>query len=137
MLFLCTGNSARSQMAEGLLRQEAGDRFEVWSAGTLPTTVRPEAVASLSELGIDISHQWSKSLEEFTGQDFDYVITLCDSAAENCPLFPGALRRLHWPFADPAAVEGSYAERKAAFGRVRDQIHQKLKAFLAGQDESG
>ena len=130
VLFLCTGNSARSQMAEGLLRHEAGDRFEVHSAGTSPTTVRPEAVAAMSELGIDISHQWSKPVGEFTGRELDYVISLCDSAAENCPVFPGAARRLHWPFPDPAAVKGSYAERKAAFARVRDQIHEKLKAFL-------
>src|SRR5579872_7054590 len=130
VLFLCTGNSARSQMAEGLLRHEAGDRFEVHSAGTSPTTVRPEAVAAMSELGIDISHQWSKTVDEFTGRELDYVISLCDSAAENCPVFPGAARRLHWPFKDPAAVKGSYAERKAAFARVRDQIHEKLKAFL-------
>src|SRR3954451_4646745 len=105
VLILCTGNSARSQMAEGLLRREAGDRFEVLSAGTHPTTVRPEAVAVMSELGIDISHQWSKSVDEYKGRQFDFVITVCGNANEACPVFPGKTLRLHWPFEDPAAVK--------------------------------
>jgi arsenate reductase len=117
-------------MAEGLLRHEAGDRFEVSSAGTHPSTVRPEAVAAMSELGIDISRQWSKSVDEFTGREFDFVITVCDAANEACPIFPGKTRRLHWSFEDPAAVKGSQEERKAAFSKIRDQILQRIRAFI-------
>ena len=102
VLILCTGNSARSQMAEGLLRHEAGDRFEVFSAGTRPTHVRPEAIEAMAEIGIDISSHRSKSVDEFVGQDLDYVITVCSNAKETCPVFPGATKRLHWPFDDPA-----------------------------------
>jgi len=131
VLILCTGNSARSQMAEGLLRLEAGDRAEVFSAGTHPTTVRPEAVAALAELGIDIAGNRSKSVDEFAGQPFDFVITVCDSANEACPVFQAGVQRIHWSFEDPAAVEGSYEERLAAFRRIRDQIHERLKAFAA------
>lgn len=137
-LILCTGNSARSQMAEGLLRHAAGDRFEVHSAGTHPTTVRPEAVAVMSELGIDISNHWSKSVDEFTGQEFDLVITVCDAANEACPVFPGKTRRIHWSFEDPAAVKGSYEERKVAFRQIRDQIRDRIKAWLeSGEDSQG
>ena len=117
-------------MAEGLLRHEGGDRFDVFSAGTKPTQVRPEAVAVIREIGIDISHHRSKSVEEFIGQPLDFVITVCDSARETCPLFPGSAKRLHWPFADPAAVTGSEEERLAAFRRIRDQIHRRIKAFV-------
>jgi len=131
VLILCTGNSARSQMAEGLFRHEGGDRYEVFSAGTRPSLVRPEAIAVLAELGIDISRQRSKSVDEFVGQPLDLVITVCDNAREACPVFPGRTRRLHWPFEDPAGVEGSEDERKAAFRRVRDQIRQKISVFLA------
>jgi arsenate reductase (thioredoxin) len=131
VLILCTGNSARSQMAEGLLRHEAGDRCEVFSAGTHPTRVRPEAIAALAELGIDISGHRSKSVDEFAGQAFDIVITVCDAANEACPVFPAETRRIHWSFEDPAAVEGSDEERLAAFRRIRDQIHQRLKSFAA------
>ncbi len=130
VLILCTGNSARSQMAEGLLRSEAGDRFEVFSAGVKPTQVRPEAVAVMRELGIDISVQRSKSVDEFDSQTFDYVITVCDNAKESCPVFPGAPKRIHWSFEDPAAVQGSRAERESAFRAARDQILAKLKAFV-------
>jgi arsenate reductase (thioredoxin) len=133
VLILCTGNSARSQMAEGLLRHEAGDGFEVHSAGTHPSTVRSEAVAVMNELGIDISNQWSKSVDEFTGREFDYVITVCDAANEACPVFPGKTRRLHWSFEDPASVKGPPEERKVAFRRIRDQIHERLKMFLIEQ----
>src|SRR3974377_50314 len=98
ILVLCTGNSARSQMAEGLLRHEAGDRFEVYSAGTKPSLVRPEAIAVMSEIGVDISGHRSKPVDEFAGQELDYVITVCDNAKESCPVFPGATKRLHWPF---------------------------------------
>jgi arsenate reductase len=131
VLILCTGNSARSQMAEGLLRHDAGDRFEVFSAGTNPTTVRPEAVAVMSELGIDISRHRSKSVDEFIGGAFDFVITVCDNAKESCPVFPGNTQRLHWSFEDPAAVQGSYEERLKAFRVIRDQIRERLKAFAS------
>lgn len=130
VLILCTGNSARSQMAEGLFRHEAGDRFEVYSAGTKPSTVRPEAIAVMHEIGIDISGQRSKSVEEFAGRDLDYVITVCDNANESCPVFPAKTRRMHWPFEDPAAVQGSEDERRAAFRKVRNQIHGRIRAFL-------
>jgi len=135
VLILCTGNSARSQMAEGLLRHEAGDRFEVLSAGTRPSHVRAEAIEAMAEIGIDISNHRSKSADEFVEQSFDYVITVCSNAKETCPVFPGATRRLHWPFDDPAAVEGSDAVRRAAFRRIRDQIHGRIMVFLGG-DES-
>jgi arsenate reductase (thioredoxin) len=130
VLILCTGNSARSQMAEGLLRHEAGDRFEVFSAGTKPTYVRPEAVAVMKELWLDISGHRSKSVDEFIGQPFDYVITVCDNAKESCPIFPGNVQRLHWSFDDPAAVQGSEEERKDAFRTVRDQLHRRIMFFL-------
>ena len=130
VLILCTGNSARSQIAEGLLRHEAGDRFEVFSAGTKPSHVRPEAIAAMHEIGIDISAHRSKSMDEFTRQDLDYVITVCDNANELCPVFPGKTQRLHWPFADPAAVEGSEEQRKVAFKKIRDQIHGRIMVFL-------
>jgi arsenate reductase len=129
VLILCTGNSARSQMAEGLLRHEAGDRFAVYSAGTKPSVVRSEAIAVMNEIGIDISGHRSKSVEEFAGQELDYVITVCDNAKESCPVFPAATRRLHWPFEDPASVQGSDEERKAAFRRVRDQIRARITVF--------
>jgi arsenate reductase (thioredoxin) len=131
VLILCTGNSARSQMAEGLFRHEGGDRYEVFSAGTRPSRVRPEAIAVLAEIGIDISGQRSKSVDEFIGQPLDLVITVCDNAKEACPVFPGQTRRLHWPFEDPAGTEGSEDERKAEFRRVRDQIQKRIQAFLA------
>ena len=130
ILVLCTGNSARSQMAEGLLRREAGGHCEVFSAGTQPSSVRPEAIAVMRELGIDISGHRSKSVGEFAGQAFDYVITVCDNARDNCPVFPGSRVRLHWSFEDPAAVEGSEAERMDAFRRIRDQIHERVMAFV-------
>ena len=129
LLFLCTGNSARSQMAEGLLRHEAGERFEVFSAGTHPSQVRPEAIAVMREIGIDISGHRSKSVDEFLGRELDIVITVCDNAKESCPVFPGPTERLHWPFEDPAAVEGTEEQRKDAFRRVRDQIHGRIRAY--------
>lgn len=130
VLIVCTGNSARSQMAEGLLRHLGGEEFEVASAGTRPAQVRQEAVTVMQEVGIDISRHRSKSVEEFTGQPFDYVITVCDSAREECPVFPGAARTLHWSFEDPAAAPGSEEERLAVFRRVRDQIAERLRQFL-------
>ena len=129
VLILCTGNSARSQMAEGLLRYLAGDRFDVASAGVAPTEVRPEAIAVMRELGIDISHQVSKSVDEFLGQDFDYVITVCDNANEQCPIFPSNTKRIHWSFEDPAAAAGDEQARLAVFRRVRDEIFDRLRLF--------
>ena len=129
VLILCTGNSARSQMAEGLLRAMAGDRFEVASAGTRPATVRPEAIAVMREMGIDISSHRSKHVDEFADQTFDYVLTVCDNARETCPIYPGFTNRLHHSFDDPASVAGTEAERLAAFRRVRDQIRAYLDTF--------
>jgi arsenate reductase len=122
ILILCTGNSARSQMAEGLLRHDAGDRFEVFSAGTRPSRLRPEAIAVMRELGIDISGQRSKGVDEFAGHPFDYVVTVCDNARESCPIFPGGTPTIHHSFEDPAAIEGSDEQRLAAFRQVRDEI---------------
>ena len=127
VLILCTGNSARSQMAEGLLRHDSGDRFDVESAGTAPSRVRPEAIRVMEELGIDISRHRSKHVDEFVGQSFDAVLTVCDNANENCPVFPGLARRVHHAFTDPAALEGTEAERLVLFRRVRDEIRDYLK----------
>ena len=129
VLILCTGNSARSQMAEGLLRHDAGDRFDVFSAGTQPSRVRPEAIAVMRELGIDISGHRSKSVDEFASHSFDFVLTVCDNANETCPIFPGHGMRLHHNFADPAAVQGTDEERLAAFRRVRDELRTFLNRF--------
>jgi len=129
VLILCTGNSARSQMAEGLLRHDAGDRFEVSSAGTQPSRVRPEAIAAMREVGIDISSQRSKSVDEFAAHAFDYVLTVCDNAKESCPIYPGHGNRLHHSFEDPAAVHGTGEDKLAAFRRVRDEIREYLKGF--------
>jgi arsenate reductase (thioredoxin) len=130
VLILCTGNSARSQMAEGLLRHLAGDRIDVYSAGTKPSQIRPEAVAVMHEVAIDITGQRSKSVDEFRNQAFDYVITVCDNANESCPVFPVGTRRLHWPFADPAAAQGSEEERRKVFRKVRNEIQTRLNDFL-------
>jgi arsenate reductase len=129
VLILCTGNSARSQMAEGLLRHDAGDRFEVESAGTGPSHVRPEAIAVMAELGIDISGHRSKGVAEFAGQHFDYVLTVCDNARESCPIFPKTTRTIHRSFEDPAALPGSEEERLAGFRRVRHEIREYLRSF--------
>lgn len=131
LLVICTGNSARSQMGEGLFRQLGGDRFEVFSAGTRPISVRGEAIAVMAEIGIDISDQRSKSVDEFAGREFDVVITVCDDAREACPVFPGGGTRLHWSFEDPAKESGPESARLAAFRAVRDQIHRRILAFLA------
>jgi len=131
VLILCTGNSARSQMAEGLLRALSGGTLEVHSAGTQPSRVNPLAIEAMKEVGIDISGQRSKSVEEFAGQCFDAVITVCDNAKESCPIFPGAPLRIHWSYPDPAAVEGSKEERLRAFRGVRDGLRQKFQSFLA------
>ena len=129
VLILCTGNSARSQMAEGLLRKMVGDRFEVESAGTVATFVRPQAIAVMAEIGIDISSHRSKCLDEFLTQSFDFVITVCDNANESCPVFPGRATRIHWSFDDPADANGTDGEILAVFRRVRDEIGHKLRTF--------
>ena len=131
VLILCTGNSARSQMAEGILRAIAADRFEVFSAGTHPSIVNPLAIAAMRERGIDISHHRSKSLMEYINQPFDYVITVCDQAAEACPAFPGPAERIHWSFPDPAAAAGTEEERLASFRQVRDDIEKHLRDWVA------
>lgn len=131
VLILCTGNSARSQMAEGLLRHDAGLRFEVASAGVAPSHVRREAIAVMNELGIDISTHRSKSVDQFTGQAFDYVITVCDNANEQCPVFPGKTKRIHWSFEDPAAAQGDEPQRLSLFRKVRDEIRERLSEFVA------
>lgn len=131
VLVLCTGNSARSQMAEGLLRQLGGNALEVVSAGVAPSYVRPEAIAVMQEIDIDISAHRSKSVDEFLGQDFNYVITVCDNANERCPIFPGPTQRIHWGFDDPAAATGDEEAKLAVFRRVRDEIRHRLQLFLA------
>ncbi|HLI84128.1 MAG TPA: arsenate reductase ArsC [Bryobacteraceae bacterium] len=132
VLILCTSNSARSQMAEGLLRRDAGDRFQVESAGAKPSSVRPEAIAVMREAGIDISGHRSKSVEEFAGQEFDYVITVCDQARETCPVFFGKAQKLHHDFEDPAGFAGPEQERLAVFRSVRDELRAYLRNFSAG-----
>ncbi len=135
VLILCTGNSARSQMAEGILRHDAGAAFEVESAGMRPGRLRSEAIQAMNEIGIDISHHRAKSVDEFSGQEFDYVITVCDNAAENCPVFPGENRRIHQSFEDPPPLTvGDEASRLAVFRRVRDQIRAWLSIFIANED---
>jgi arsenate reductase (thioredoxin) len=130
VLILCTGNSARSQMAEGWLRALAGDRFEVFSAGTHPSVVNPLAIKVMRERNVDISGQWSKSVSEFLDLPFDFVITVCDQAAEMCPIFPGPAKRIHWSFPDPAAVTGSQEEQLAAFRAVRDSLYSQLQQWV-------
>ena len=133
VLFLCTHNSARSQMAEGLLRHLAGNRFEVMSAGTEATRVRPLAIRAMEEVGVDISGQGSKTLDRYLGEPFDYVITVCDDANEACPFFPGARERLHWSFEDPSKAKGSEEERLAVFRRVRDGLLEQIERELANR----
>ncbi len=135
VLILCTGNSARSQMAEGLLRHLAPDRFDVASAGVSPTQVRPEAISAMREISIDISGHYSKSVDEFAGQEFDYVITVCDNANEQCPVFPGNTKRIHWSFDDPAKAGGEEEARLAIFRRVRDEILQRLQQFSESTEQ--
>jgi arsenate reductase (thioredoxin) len=135
VLFLCTHNSARSQMAEGLLRHLGGDRFEAMSAGTEATRVRPLAVRAMEEIGVDVSGQESKTLERYLHEPFDYVITVCDEANEACPFFPGASSRLHWSFEDPSRAQGSEEERLAVFRSVRDRIRKRIEEDLVGTRE--
>ena len=133
VLFLCTGNSCRSQMAEGLLRHQAADRFEAASAGTSPAGLNPLAVRAMAEIGIDISSRKSKHIDSLAGQQFTQVITVCDNARETCPAFPATTQSLHWSFEDPAGAQGSDEERMKVFTRVRDEIDQKVRGFLQSQ----
>jgi len=130
VLFICTHNSARSQMAEGLLRHLGNERFEVFSAGTEATFVRPMAILAMAESGIDISHQQSKTLDRYLGDSFDDVITVCDTAAEACPVFPGAAQRRHWSFEDPSKATGSESEQLQVYRQVRDQIRSRIENEL-------
>ena len=130
VLILCTHNSSRSQMAEGFLRALGGARFDVKSAGTEATRVHPLAIRAMDEAAIDIRGHTSKTFDRFLGEKWDYVITVCDSANERCPVFPGAVTRLHWSFDDPAAVTGTEHERLAAFRRTRDEIEDRLRRWL-------
>ena len=130
VLILCTGNSCRSQIAEGYLRYFAGDRFEVRSAGLEPGTVNPKAIKVMQEDGVDISRHISKDVTQFTGQKFDFIITVCDNAKEHCPVFPGAAERIHWSFEDPGAATGTEGEILYVFRKVRDQIKSTLKKFI-------
>ena len=130
VLFLCTGNSARSQMAEGYLRHVAGDLFEPLSAGIEPKGLNPLAVEAMQEVGIDISKQKSKDVRDFLGQPIPYVITVCDNAKERCPIFPHTYKLMHWSFDDPAAAKGEHHEKLAVFRRVRDEIATRIEAEL-------
>ncbi len=131
VLFLCTGNSCRSQMAEGWLRHLAGDRFEVVSAGTHPVGLNPYAVTVMSEAGVDISHHVSERVNPYLNQHFHYVITVCDHAQEACPVFPGAATKLHWSFDDPAKAMGTYEQKLIVFRKTRDEISSRIRHFLA------
>jgi arsenate reductase len=130
VLFLCTHNSARSQMAEGFLRALAGDRFDVASAGTEATRIHPLAIRAMNEVGVDLRGHSSKTLDRFLPERWDHVITVCDSANEGCPVFPGAARRLHWSFTDPSSAQGTEEERLAVFRRARDEIRDRIRAWL-------
>jgi arsenate reductase (thioredoxin) len=129
VLFLCTHNSARSQMAEGWLRHRYGDRFEAYSAGTEATRVRSLAIQAMAEVGVDILGRESKTLERYLGQPWDYVITVCDRANETCPFFPGAQQRRHWSLPDPSQAAGTEEERLAVYRQVRDALHERIDAF--------
>jgi len=137
VLFVCTHNSARSQMAEGMLRAWGGDRFEAFSAGTEATSVRPEAIAAMSEIGIDISRQASKTLEPFLGESFTWLITVCDQARESCPTLPGVAQQAHWSIDDPSAVQGTDEERIEAFRQARDVLRGRIQMFIlaAGRED--
>lgn len=136
VLFLCTHNSARSQMAEAFLKKYAGDRFEVYSAGLEPTTVHPYAKQVMEEIGISMEGHYAKSIQPWLGQvHFSYLITVCAKAEEKCPIFPGMGQRLFWPFDDPAAFEGGEEEKLNKFRQVRDQIEQRVREWLANEDK--
>lgn len=133
VLFLCAHNSCRSQMAEGLLRHFAGDKFEVFSAGSDPTPVNPLTVKVMKETGIDITGQYPKLVNKFLGQDFDYTINVCEDAKDSCPVFPTKAKKLHWSFADPASAEGSEEEKLSVFRQIRDEISAKIKEFIESE----
>ncbi|HEX8927206.1 MAG TPA: arsenate reductase ArsC [Terriglobales bacterium] len=137
VLFLCTGNSCRSQMAEGFLHAYGGDAYEALSAGTKPSTVNPLAVRAMNEVGIDISRHRSKSVDEYQGQRFGLVVTVCDNAKKHCPIFPGHCAREHWPFDDPAEAQGTEEERMEVFRRVRDEIAARVRDFVAERQSAG
>ena len=135
VLFLCTGNSCRSHMAEGILRKLAGQKYEAFSAGSKPAGfVHPLAIEVMNEFGADISKHRSKSLQEFVGQPFNYVITVCDNAKEACPTFPGAKEQLHWSFDDPAHAQGSKLQQLKCFRKVRDEILDRIRQFVATEE---
>jgi arsenate reductase len=136
VLFLCTGNSCRSQMAEGFLRSLAADQFEAYSAGINPVGLNPNAVRAMKEKGIDISAQKSKNVTSFLGQHFPFIITVCDNAREQCPIFPGPAQRLHWGFEDPAHATGDEGAKLAVFRRVRDEIEDRIRSFIDEHGES-
>jgi arsenate reductase (thioredoxin) len=127
VLFLCTGNSARSQMAEGYLRHLAGEKYEVLSAGIRPKGMNPLAVEAMNEIGINISRQRSKDAREYLGTAIQYVVTVCDNAKEHCPIFPGTYKFLHWGVQDPAAATGTHDEKLAVFRRVRDELARNIE----------
>jgi arsenate reductase len=137
VIFVCTHNSARSQMAEGMLRAWGGDRFEVFSAGTEATRVRPEAIAVMTEIGIDIRAQASKALQPFLGEPFDWLVTVCDQARESCPTIPGVRKQAHWSIDDPSDVEGDEEARLRAFREARDELGDQIHAFIrdTGRDD--
>ncbi len=134
VLFLCTGNSARSQMAEGFLRHMAGKEFEVFSAGTKPAQVNPLTIKVMDEAGVDISKHRSKSAMEFIGQQFDYVITVCDNARQTCPIFHGKYEKIHWSLKDPAGATGGEEEKLIVFRETRDKIKENIIAFLKSSE---
>ena len=133
VLFLCTGNSVRSQMAEGLLNALGGGKWTARSGGVFPSYVHPLAIRAMEEIGIDISQQTSKSMDQFVKKEFDHLITLCDEAAQSCPAFPGQGKRLHWPSENPAAAIGTIEERLSVFRRIRDDIKNKIEDFLKSE----
>jgi arsenate reductase len=133
VLFVCTGNSIRSQMAEGLLKALGSGQWKVQSAGVIQSYVHPLATRAMEEIGIDISQQTSKSMDQFVNDNFDYVITLCDHAAKFCPTFGGQGKQFHWPFEDPAGATGTMEERLVAFRRIRDGIKRRIEEFLKSE----
>ncbi len=135
VLFVCTGNSCRSQMAEGMLRHFGKDKFEVFSAGLEPSHVHPLTIKTMAESGIDITDQYSKTVSEFLDEDFSYVITVCDSAKESCPVFPGKYNAIHWSIEDPASAEGTEIERMKVFRKVCQNIREKINHFISDTHE--
>ena len=134
VIFICTENSCRSQMGEGLLRNMAGDKYDVFSAGLKPGFINPNAIKVMNELGVDISKHTSDDVTKYVGDEFDYIITVCDNANESCPIFPGKGKRIHWSFKDPADAVGNEEEVLDEFRKVRDQIKSTLKQFISEQN---